>query len=246
MVTFFSILPLNSFFSRENVKNELRGRIDENVTNYFVKNMYKETSFDQAFLCGPEEMIHEVSKTLENNKITKAFYGRIPIEKATSFLFYRKEGKTKKLIHALKYKGNQEVGNFIGDWFGGILKDSSEFKDIDCIIPVPLHPKKQRKRGYNQLTTFGLRLSEHLTKPYLEDVLIRTSASKTQTFKQRFERFSNNSTKFSVPDPSIIKNKHILLVDDVITTGATLESCCKELLNSESIKISIVTMAYTE
>ncbi len=182
----------------------------------------------------------------ENNKITKAFYGRIPIEKATSFLFYRKEGKTKKLIHALKYKGNQEVGNFIGDWFGGILKDSSEFKDIDCIIPVPLHPKKQRKRGYNQLTTFGLRLSEHLTKPYLEDVLIRTSASKTQTFKQRFERFSNNSTKFSVPDPSIIKNKHILLVDDVITTGATLESCCKELLNSESIKISIVTMAYTE
>ena len=129
-------------------------------------------------------------KDYKNNKITKAFYGRIPIEKANAFLFYRKDGKTKNLIHALKYKGNQKVENFIGDWFGSILKDSNEFTDIDCIISVPLHPKKQKKRGYNQLTTFGLRLSK-----YLDDILIRNSASKTQTFKQRLERFSNNSTK---------------------------------------------------
>jgi ComF family protein len=185
-------------------------------------------------------------KDYKNNKITKTFYGRIPIEKANAFLFYRKDGKTKNLIHALKYKGNQKVGNFIGDWFGNILKESNEFTDIDCIIPVPLHPKKQKKRGYNQLTTFGLRLSKHLEKPYLEDILIRTSASKTQTFKQRFERFSNNDTKFSVTNTSILKNKHILLIDDVITTGATLESCCKELLISKNIKISVVTMTYTE
>lgn len=185
-------------------------------------------------------------KSYKDNKITKSFYGRIPIEKATSFLFYRKEGKTKQLIHALKYKGNQEIGDFIGNWFGNILKESNEFTNIDCIIPVPLHPKKLRKRGYNQLTTFGLRLSEHLEKPYLENILIRTSASKTQTFKQRFERFSNNNTKFSVSDLSVLKNKHILLIDDVITTGATLEACCKELLAAENVKISIVTMAYTE
>ncbi|WP_347172627.1 ComF family protein [Polaribacter uvawellassae] len=185
-------------------------------------------------------------KDYKDNKITKAFYGRIPIEKANSFLFYRKDGKTKDLIHALKYKGNQEVGTFIGDWLGNIIKNSNEFTDIDCIIPVPLHPKKQKKRGYNQLTTFGLTLSKHIEKPYVEDVLIRTSTSKTQTFKQRFERFSNNDTKFSVPNLSTLKNKHVLLIDDVITTGATLESCCKELLNAENIKISIVTMAYTE
>lgn len=185
-------------------------------------------------------------KDYKDNKITKAFYGRIPIEKATSFLFYRKDGKTKDLIHHLKYKGNQEIGTFIGDWFGQILANSNEFNTIDCIIPVPLHPKKQKQRGYNQLTTFGLSLSKQLKKPYIEDVLIRTSATKTQTFKQRFERFSNNGTKFSVPDKSILTNKHILLIDDVITTGATLESCCKELFTSEKIKISIVTMAYTE
>tara|TARA_R110001592_G_scaffold89543_1_gene263269 strand:- start:7353 stop:8039 length:687 start_codon:yes stop_codon:yes gene_type:complete len=182
----------------------------------------------------------------KDNKITKAFYGRILIEKAAAFLFYRKEGKTKDLIHALKYKGHQQIGTFIGDWFGVILKDSNEFKDIDCIIPVPLHPKKQKQRGYNQLTTFGLSLSKHLNKPYITNILIRTSASKTQTFKQRFERFSNNDTKFSIADISSLKNKHILLIDDVITTGATLESCCKELLIAENIKISIVTMAYTE
>ena len=161
-------------------------------------------------------------------------------------MYYRKDGKTKDLIHHLKYKGNQEIGTFIGEWFGSVLNESNEFNDIDCIIPVPLHPKKQKQRGYNQLTTFGLSVSKHLNKPYITDALLRTTASKTQTFKQRFERFSNSGTKFSVPNTSILKNKHILLIDDVITTGATLESCCKELLTSENIKISIATIAYTE
>ncbi len=185
-------------------------------------------------------------KNFKNNKIKNAFLGRIPIEKAASFLFYRKEGKTKQIIHSLKYNGNQEVGNFIGNWFGSILKESNEFNDIDYIVPVPLHIKKIKQRGYNQLTTFGKSLSKQLNSNYMPTVLIRTSASKTQTFKQRFERFSNNETKFKVVDLEAFKNKHILLIDDVITTGATLEACCRELLKTENIKISIVTMAYTE
>ena len=185
-------------------------------------------------------------KNFKNNKIKNAFLGKIPIEKATSFLFYRREGKTKKLIHSLKYKGNQEVGAFIGDWFGHILNNSNEFLEIAYVVPVPLHVKKLKKRGYNQLTTFGIQLSKHLKTTYKPDVLIRTSASKTQTFKQRFERFSNNETKFNLANLLLFKNKHVLLIDDVITTGATLEACCKELQKVENIKISIVTMAYTE
>jgi len=163
-----------------------------------------------------------------------------------SFLFYRRKGKTKTLIHHLKYKSNQQIGEFIGDWFGSILKSAKQFSDIDFIIPVPLHPKKLKSRGYNQLTTFGLTLAKQLNTSYCPYVLVRTSATKTQTFKQRFERFSNTETKFSVIDYTFFKNKHVLLIDDVITTGATLESCCKELLKTDNIKISIVTMAYTE
>ncbi len=185
-------------------------------------------------------------KNYSNNKITQIFYGRVLIEKAMSFLFYRKEGKAKILIHQLKYKGNQEIGTFLGKWFGGLLKDSKEFLEVDYIVPVPLHPKKLKKRGYNQVTTFGKQLSKIMKIPYKTGVLIRTSATKTQTLKHRFERFSNTATKFYVEDTLVFNNKHILLIDDVITTGATLEACCREILKSERVKISIVTMAFTE
>jgi len=180
------------------------------------------------------------------NKIAKTFYGRIIIEKANTLLFYRKEGITKKLIHELKYKGNEEIGSFFGNWLGEILKQNNEFSDINVIVPVPLHPKKLKQRGYNQVSKFGEKLSYHLNKPFLENVLLRTSTSKTQTFKARFERFNNNDTKFQSNNTSSFKNKHILLIDDVITTGATIESCAKELQKTEGVKISILTMAYTE
>ena len=181
-----------------------------------------------------------------DNKITKNFYGRIAIEKANSLLFYRKEGITKKLIHELKYKGNEEIGTFFGNWLGEILKQNNEFSDIDFIIPVPLHPKKLKQRGYNQVSKFGKNLSYHLEKPFLENTLLRTSTSKTQTFKARFERFNNIDTKFQLRDTSIFKNKYVLLIDDVITTGATLEACAKELQKTEGVKICILTIAYTE
>jgi len=180
------------------------------------------------------------------NKITKIFYGRIIVEKATSLLVFRKEGITKKLIHALKYKGNQEIGVFLGNWFGEILKINNAFDDIDCIIPVALHPKKQKQRGYNQVTKFGKTLGSHLNKPFLEDLLLRTTKSKTQTFKTRFDRFDTINTLFHVKNKAILKNKHILLIDDVITTGATIEACAKELQKIKNVKISILTMAYTE
>lgn len=185
-------------------------------------------------------------KDYQKNKITKIFYGRIPIEKGMSFLFFRKKGKVKKIIHQLKYKGNQEVGTFLGNWFGEILHNSNEFKDVDYIIPVPLHKNKFKKRGYNQVTKFGKSLSKSLNIPYKQGFLIRTSSSRTQTFKERFDRFKNIDTKFLLNDTAIFKDKHILLIDDVITTGATLEACAKELLKTKGIKISIATMAFTE
>ena len=152
----------------------------------------------------------------------------------------------KKLIHQLKYKNNQEVGAFLGNWFGKKLLESDKFNDIDYIIPVPLHKKKLIQRGYNQLTKFGEKLSEIFCIQYIENVLIRTSTANTQTFKKRIERFKNLETKFSVSNLDLLNNKHILLIDDVVTTGATLEACCKELLKAKNVKISIITLALTE
>ena len=181
-----------------------------------------------------------------SNQLTLIFEGRVLIEKGASFLYYHPSGKVKKLIHELKYKNNQEVGVFLGRWYGERLLQSSAFNDLDYIIPVPLHIKKQQKRCYNQLTKFGESLSTVLHIKYLENVLIRNSTTKTQTFKNRVERFKNLMTNFSITDTTFLKNKHVLLIDDVVTTGATLEACCKQLLKAENIKISIVTIALTE
>jgi len=181
-----------------------------------------------------------------DNKIAQSFYGKIAIEKANSLLFYRKEGITKRLIHDLKYKGNQEIGTFFGNWLGEILKENKQFSDVNYIVPVPLHQKKMKQRGFNQVTKFGEALSNFLDVSFVENILIRTSTSKTQTFKARFERFNSLETKFLLNDNLIFKDKHVLLIDDVITTGATLEACAKELQKTAGIKISILTMAYTE
>ena len=182
----------------------------------------------------------------DENSITQKFYGRIDIEKGYSLLFFRKEGITQKIIHELKYRENEEIGEFFGNWLGEIVQEKKEFKEVDFIIPVPLHPKKLKQRGYNQVTKFGEKLSNYLQIPYLENELVRVSATKTQTFKARFERFSNVDTKFLLKNPLFFNNKHILLIDDVITTGATLESCANEFQKSQNCKISILTMACSD
>ena len=180
------------------------------------------------------------------NKVSRIFSGRITIEKAYALLFFRKQGITKNLIHDLKYRGNEGVGVFFGNWIGEIVAKNKEFSTVDFIVPVPIHAKKKKIRGYNQVTKFGECLSMHLKVPLNEDVLIRQSATKTQTLKSRFERFNDLESKFSARNTSIFKEKHILIIDDVITTGATLEACAKELLKTPGIKISILTMSYTE
>lgn len=181
-----------------------------------------------------------------NVTLMSTFYGRIPVEKVRSFLYYQKDGITQKLIHQLKYKNQPEIGVFIGEWFGSNLVEMNVFEDIDYIVPVPLHPKKQRKRGYNQVTLFGETLSKMLDIEYKANVLIRSSTTKTQTLKQRFERFSDSNTKFKLANTIIFENKHVLLIDDVITTGATIEACANELLKTKNITISVATMAYTQ
>ena len=179
----------------------------------------------------------------EENAIDRIFYGRIPIEKAAALLFYRETGIVKNLIHYLKYKNQEPIGIFLGDWYGHLLKGESSLKHIDLVIPVPLHKSKLRKRGYNQVAEFARRIAYHLNTQYDDTSLIKTANTKTQTKKNRIYRWSSNKDLYSLSDPAIIRNKRILLVDDVITTGATLEACARALKQGTDANIYIATMA---
>lgn len=181
-----------------------------------------------------------------SNVVTRIFEGRVPIESGASYLFYHELGKTKQLIHQLKYHNRQEVGTVIAQQLGRQLKKTQIFNKIDCIIPVPLHRKKLKKRGYNQLTKFGHKLGKILNTHYRDDLLKRVSFTQTQTKKKRLDRFQNTDSRFVLEHPERLYNWHILLIDDVITTGATLEACCQELMKVEGVKISVVTMVVTE
>ncbi|MCF6169241.1 phosphoribosyltransferase family protein [Lutibacter sp.] len=182
----------------------------------------------------------------KNNLVEKSFYGRVQIIAATALFYFFKKGKIQQLIHELKYNKQQQVGNFIGNWLGEEMTESNRFKNIDYIIPVPLHRKKLKIRGYNQVAHFGKSLEKKLQIPYNETFLIKISSTKTQTKKLRLDRWKNVQELFVVQNKSHLENKHILLIDDIITTGATLEACCKAFENIKNLKISIACMAYTK
>lgn len=180
----------------------------------------------------------------KENPIAKIFWGRVSVESAASFYSFGKGGKVQHLIHQLKYKGKKEVGVSVGKLYGQELKASDNFNLIDIIVPVPLHKKKLRKRGYNQSQYFAEGLSQTMNVDTDCKSLFRALASETQTRKSRFNRWKNVESVFQLKDSISLIGKHILLVDDVITTGATLEACAHTLLQIPGVKISIVTIAY--
>ena len=179
----------------------------------------------------------------EENAVDRIFYGRTDIKKASAFLYFSDEGIVKNLIHNLKYRGQQEIGVFLGDWYGRSLAEKGELSDLDAVIPVPLHRKKLKKRGYNQVDLFASRLAEHLKTPYLPDILLKSSNTRTQTRKGRIYRWQNSNELYKLRDPKTIENKHILLVDDVITTGSTIEACTRAIQKSPGVTVSVATMA---
>jgi ComF family protein len=177
------------------------------------------------------------------NEAFKKFYGRISVEYASALLYFHKKGIVQELIHNLKYKGQEEVGTVLGEWYAEDLKNLEIIRSVDEIIPVPLHKRKLRERGYNQVTNFGLTLSENLNIPYNQSLLVRNIYSKTQSKKSFLNRSDAIDTIFDVAFTEKDHNKHFLLIDDVITTGSTLEACSHALLKIPGAKISIVCMA---
>jgi ComF family protein len=180
----------------------------------------------------------------DDNPVAKKFWGRIVVENASSFLHFQKGGRLQNIIHQMKYRNKKEIGFIFGKLFGHELKDT-KYAKVELIVPVPLHFSKFRKRGYNQSEWIAIGISEVLGVPINAYALERNIASESQTKKVRYDRWTNVMNVFSISNPDALKNKHILLVDDVLTTGATLEACANSILSVPNTKISIVTLADT-
>jgi ComF family protein len=178
-----------------------------------------------------------------NNPLEKIFWGRIPLLAAHSEFYFAKETLIQELIHQLKYKGNQAIGYFLGELMGKSLLNSNRFKNLDYLIPLPLYPEKERKRGFNQATIICNGLSARMNVPVLKNNVIRQRFTETQTKKHRRERWENVADSFLVKDPSLLNDKNILLVDDVVTTGATLEACGHTIAQSAIVTLSVAALS---
>lgn len=181
--------------------------------------------------------------TQPDNPVEKKFWGRIPVHFGMAQYYFTSQSLLQRLLHLLKYKGQQELGLQLGRLMGETLI-SANWHFIDALIPLPLFPGKQKMRGYNQSAILCRGIAEKMQIPVIETAVIRPEATETQTRKNRIERWNNMEGRFLLHNSQLIEHKHILLVDDVITTGATLEACGAELMKANGVELSIASLAY--
>jgi ComF family protein len=178
----------------------------------------------------------------DNNIAHQRFWGRVPIAHASSFVYFTKEGMMQHLMHRLKYRNRKELGRYLGRLLGRKLQESPALQEVNCIVPVPLHIIKQGKRGYNQAELIAQGIATTTPLPVYQKQLIRIKNTASQTKMTRLQRLENVQGVFAVHQPQVLEGKHILLVDDVLTTGATLEEAAQTLLKIPGTKVSIATL----
>jgi ComF family protein len=179
-----------------------------------------------------------------DNPVSKVFWGRVNLQSAAAMYYYRKGGKVQHMIHQLKYKGYQEIGTFLGEVYGSELITMDEFREIEMIIPVPLHRRKMLKRGFNQSEVFANGLAKSMNVEVDTTSIIRSIATTTQTRKSRYKRWENVKEIFELKNPAKLAGKHILVVDDVITTGATMEACVQVILQAPETRVSVAAIGF--
>jgi ComF family protein len=203
--------------------------------------------YDNQFLCA--RCMHRLPVTgffsKPANPVEKIFYGRSDIQVAAAAFYFTKESLLQHLLVQLKYKGNKEAGYFLGRMMGYALVESERFSSIDLLVPLPLNHKKEQLRGYNQAALICEGISEVWKKPVSTEAVSRVKFTETQTKQNRVSRWQNMDGVFAVTEPAELQNKHVLLVDDVITTGATLEACGSSILEIVGAKLSIAAAGYT-
>ncbi|MHB9056029.1 MAG: ComF family protein [Paludibacteraceae bacterium] len=221
--------------------------------HYFIDLLYP----NLCLICGENlvsgenqlclKCFHNTPKTnyhlQQDNPVEKRFWGKVPIERATSYFFFQKGSDFQKLIHELKYRGNKEVGITMGKFAGADLLESDDFMSVDMIVPVPLHEKKEAKRGYNQSEMICKGLADVMKKPLCTGNLCRTQENTTQTRKSVYERYENTQGIFKLKNSAEFAGKHVLIVDDVLTTGSTIEACIQVLMQAKNVKVSVFTLA---
>ena len=190
-----------------------------------------------------DELPHTGYESIQGNPIEKIFYGRIPVATAHAGFYFAKGALIQQLIHELKYRGNKDIGPYLGRLMGERMLPGGRFGDIDYLIPLPLAEEKEFRRGFNQAELICTGLSDSMNIPVLRKNITRIRYTETQTKKHRAERWENVSGSFFVTDPGILTGKHIMLVDDVITTGATFEACAAAVSASADTRISIAALA---
>jgi ComF family protein len=179
-----------------------------------------------------------------SNPVEKIFWGRADIDAASAHLYFTRGSIAQHSLHLLKYKARKEIGIYFGRQMGLLLNHSSRFNQCEIIIPLPLFAAREKKRGYNQAELIAEGISQHLKIPVINDAVSRIKKTETQTHKSRIQRWENMESTFKIRDPHKISGKHILLVDDVVTTGASLEACAKVLLANPGVRVSIACLAH--
>ena len=223
--------------------------IFENILNLVYPNicLICSESLLRSENCICQSCVSNIPRTnlhrIKDNAIENKFLGKVKIESGTAFFYFTKGSPFQKILHELKYRGNRNVGKVLGMYAAADLCEDNYFADVDMIIPVPLHPKKLKKRGYNQSEYIAQGMSQILQKPLETKLLYRSQNTETQTKKGVFERFQNTEGVFETKQNEKLVGKHILLVDDVLTTGSTLEAASQALLSMESVKVSVFTLA---
>lgn len=224
----------------------------KNLLNLFFPRVCEACS---NYLSDNEQIIctvcrHEMPVTnahfSENSQVEKILYGRVLLEHATALFLFSKGGLVQQLIHNLKYRGHQEIGRCLGQWLGEELKSHPVYRSVDAVIPVPLHPKKYRMRGFNQVHKFGQAIAELLEVPFDTSLLKKQFSTTTKVFKSRIGRYDDSKAEFYITENLNYTNRHLLLVDDLITTGSTIERCYQVLKAIPGLRLSIATMAIAE
>ena len=250
------------FFNTENNFSKVSIKLGKRMAKQLVSNLldacqlfYPETCAicsriqDRAagpicFFCMYDLPLTEFS-SWPQNRLERSFRGRLPIEAGTALLYFYKKGPVQKLMHRLKYRNRPEIGTFLGKWLASEILAGSRFASVDCILPVPLHPKKLRKRGYNQVIPMGLALSEVLGIPMYSGLLVKNKETRTRTTKGREERNSSITGEYSLQVADVLQGKHVLLIDDIITAGSTLEACWQPMREVQGLRLSVASLAFT-